>query len=211
MNISQALKAEDLRYVEHIRKMKQQILSLKEEPYRARMEKDALEMAAKIIKKDLDISLDGLSNHEKAIVIDALKSKYSLKSFLQLLHIAKSSYFYQENAMIKPDKYINLRDKIKSIFYSNYKCYRYRRVHKILARAGIVVSEKIVRRLMKEEQLIVYVPKKKYRSYRGEITLAVENIINRDFRADKPNEKWLTDITEFSLPSSDKIYLSSII
>lgn len=210
-NISQNLRAEDLRYVEHIRKMKQQIRSLNEELYRVRMEKDALEMAAKIIKKDLGISLDGLSNHEKAIVIDALKSKYSLKNLLQLLHIAKSSYFYQENAMTKPDKYVNLRAKIKSIFYSNYKCYGYRRVHKVLARDGIVISEKIVRRLMKEEQLIVYVPKKKYRSYRGEITPAVENIINRDFRADNPNEKWLTDITEFSLPSSDKIYLSSII
>ena len=211
VNTSQSLKAENLRYVKHIRKMKQQIRSLNEELYRVRMEKDALEMASKIIKKDLGISLDGLSNHEKAIVIDALKSKYGLKNLLQLLNIAKSSYFYQEKAMMKPDKYGNLRDKIKSIFYSNYKCYGYRRVHKVLARAGIVVSEKIVRRLMKEEQLIVHVPKKKYRSYQGEITPAVENIVNRDFRAGKPNEKWLTDITEFSLPSSNKIYLSSII
>lgn len=47
-------------------------------------------------------------------------------------------------------------------------------------------------------------------SHKGEITPAAENIINRDFKADKPNNKWLTDITEFHIPAG-KIYLSPII
>lgn len=65
---------------------------------------------------------------------------------------------------------------------------------------------------MIEEQLIVpYVnKKKKYSSYVGEISPEVENIVNRDFHAPKPNLKWLTDITEFSIPSG-KVYLSPII
>ena len=75
----------------------------------------------------------------------------------------------------------------------------------------MVVSEKVVRRIMKEECLSVRsVKRKKYNSYAGEISPEVANIINRDFYAEVPNSKWLTDITEFSIPAG-KIYLSPII
>ena len=71
--------------------------------------------------------------------------------------------------------------------------------------------EKVVRRLVREQNLSVRkVKKRKYSSYQGEITPAVENVINRDFHAEKPNEKWLTDITEFHIPAG-KVYLSPII
>ena len=81
----------------------------------------------------------------------------------------------------------------------------------ILKKSGYIISEKVVRRLMKEENLIVYkAKKKKYSSYKGEISLEVKNIIERNFYADAPNTKWLTDITEFSHPEG-KVYLSPII
>lgn len=64
---------------------------------------------------------------------------------------------------------------------------------------------------MKEEQLIIpYKKKRNYSSYKGEISPAPENIINRDFHADTPNAKWLTDLTEFHIPAG-KVYLSPII
>lgn len=64
---------------------------------------------------------------------------------------------------------------------------------------------------MKEEGLCVLKRRRrKYNSYKGEITPAVDNKVARDFHADKPNEKWLTDITEFSIRAG-KIYLSPII
>ena len=73
------------------------------------------------------------------------------------------------------------------------------------------MSEKVVRRLMKEEHLVVRtVKRRRYNSYFGEISPAAPNLIARDFHAEKPNEKWLTDITEFSLPAG-KVYLSPII
>ena len=73
------------------------------------------------------------------------------------------------------------------------------------------VSEKVVRRIMKQEKLIIRRKRRqKYNSYKGEITPAVENVIDRDFHATKPNQKWLTDITEFSIKAG-KIYLSPII
>lgn len=77
---------------------------------------------------------------------------------------------------------------------------------------GIIVSEKVVRRLMAQEGLVAKCVRKRYRynSYRGEITDAPPNLINRDFSAGAPNEKWLTDITEMKA-SDGKLYLSPII
>ena len=76
---------------------------------------------------------------------------------------------------------------------------------------GSRVLEKVIRYLMKDENLVVKIKKRrKYNSYKGEITPAVENVIERDFYADAPNTKWLTDITEFHIPAG-KVYLSPII
>lgn len=77
--------------------------------------------------------------------------------------------------------------------------------------SNMCISEKVIRRLMKEENLVVKtIKKKKYNSYMGKISPAVDNLIKRDFHSDKPNAKWLTDITEFHIPAG-KIYLSPII
>ena len=76
---------------------------------------------------------------------------------------------------------------------------------------GIIISEKVVRRLMKESGLTVLaVKRKKFCSYMDEISPAVPNIINRNFKASNPNEKLLTDITEFHI-KNDKVYLSPMI
>ncbi len=51
---------------------------------------------------------------------------------------------------------------------------------------------------------------KKYKSYKGEVGRIADNILKRDFKADKPNLKWVTDITEFNL-FCQKVYLSPIL
>lgn len=191
--------------------LEQQLKSLREENYRLQLQNDILEKAGEILKKGQGISLERLTNLEKAEVIDALRNNYRLKDLLQALKISKSSYCYQENRIHRPDKYGFIRDEIRIAFSTTAGCYGYRRIHAILKRGGISVSEKVVRRLMKEEGLSVHcVKRKKYNSYAGEISPEVENIVNRDFHAEKPNMKWLTDISEFSIPAG-KIYLSPII
>ena len=50
---------------------------------------------------------------------------------------------------------------------------------------------------MKEENLTCKVRAKKYKSYRGQEGKIAKNILNRNFKAEKPNEKWATDVTEF--------------
>jgi len=140
-----------------------------------------------------------------------LKNKYSLPDLLKKLNLAKSSYYYQEKAIYAEDKYSDLRKRIIQLFHENRDIFGYRRIHMLLYREGIKVSEKVVRRIMKQEKLIIRRKRRqKYNSYKGEITPAVENVIDRDFHATKPNQKWLTDITEFSIKAG-KVYLSPII
>ena len=111
----------------------------------------------------------------------------------------------------RQDKYTLLRVRVIELFTENKGRYGYRRIHALLKRENIIVSEKVIRRIMKEEQLVVKIKRtRKYNSYQGEISPAVDNLINRNFSASKPNEKWLTDITEFAIPAG-KVYLSPIV
>ena len=63
---------------------------------------------------------------------------------------------------------------------------------------------------MKEAGLICRVRMKKYKSYKGEAGKTAPNLLERDFEADRPNQKWVTDVTEFSL-FGQKLYLSPIL
>ncbi len=183
---------------------------LENDVYKLQLERDVLEKAGDILKEE-GINLDQLTNREKVFLIDALRNKYKLNELLPVLKLSKSSYCYQVQCIKSKDKYKELRQQIKELFICNKEIYGYRRIHCLLKKDGIIVSEKIVRRIMNEEQLIVKAARKrKYNSYKGEITPEVDNIIKRDFSATKPNEKWLTDITEFHIPAG-KIYLSPII
>lgn len=168
------------------------------------------EKAVEVLKKDKGINIKEMTNREKTIVIDALRTRFKVKELLPVLEISKSSYCYVSSSL-KRDKYATLRRRIKELFNESHARYGYRRIHALLIREGNTISEKIVRRIMKEDKLIVgFAKKKKYSSYKGEISPSVPNVIKRDFHAAKPNEKWLTDITEFSLPKG-KVYLSPII
>jgi putative transposase len=188
-----------------------QLESLKKQVYRLQLEIDILNKAAEVIKKDQGIDLQEMTNREKVIVVDALRRAYPLSELLDAIGIAKSSYFYQKKALCRPDKYNALREKVRETFSKNKCVYGYRRVHAMLRRQGITCSEKVVRRIMWEEHLVVQGKKKrKYSSYLGEISPAVSNLLERDFYAGKPNEKWLSDLTEFHIPAG-KVYLSPII
>jgi len=194
----------DIESIEDINALKAQMLDMQ-------MEIDILRETINVLKKDPGIDQTALTNREKAVIIDALKNKYSLPALCKKLDLAKSSYYYQEKAIHAEDKYLELRKKIIQLFHDNRNAFGYRRIHILLRKIGIIVSEKVVRRIMKQESLIVKQRRRqKYNSYKGEITPAVENVINRDFHADKPNQKWLTDITEFSIKAG-KVYLSPII
>lgn len=175
------------------------------------LEIDILKATIDVLKKDPGVDQTTLKNREKAVIVDALKSKYSLPKLLIKLHLSRSSYYYQQKAMATEDKYAIIRERIKAIFEKSKGSYGYRRIHLMIVREGMRISEKVIRRIMKAAGLTVKVKRKqKYNSYKGEITPAVSNVIERNFGADKPNQKWLTDITEFAIPAG-KVYLSPMI
>ena len=127
------------------------------------------------------------------------------------LGLPRSSYFYHRARLQVVDKYAEARQVMADIFERNYRCYGYRRMRASLTDQSVSISEKVVRRLMKQECLVAATSKRRrYGSYLGEISPAPENVLNRDFSAGAPNEKWLTDITEFQIPAG-KVYLSPMI
>lgn len=175
------------------------------------LEIDILKETLDVLKKDQGVDMTALKNREKAVIVGVLKDKYSLPLLLRKLSLSRSSYYYQQKQMKSPDKYTPLRTRILGLFVETSERYGYRRIHALLAKEGIRVSEKIVRKIMSECELKVKTKRKNnYSSYKGEITPAVPNVIERDFHAESPNLKWLTDITEFAIPSG-KVYLSPIV
>lgn len=188
---------------EEIAKLKKQVAELQ-------MKVDIMDEIIKIIKKDQGINSIILNNKEKSAVVDALKNKYSKPSIRKIIGLSRSSYYYVKECSRRTDKYHSLREKMKSIFSSNYCCYGYRRLKIALENKGLTVSEKVIRRLMKEENIkVINSKRKRYSSYLGELSPEVPNVINRDFSATAPGQKWLTDISEFAI-SAGKVYLSVI-
>ena len=175
------------------------------------LQNDILLQVNALLKKDLGINQLNLTNGEKVQVIDALRNRYSLNTLLRAIQLSKSSYFYQRDAIAKGDKYKAIRPRLKIIFKQNYESYGYRRMKMELDDEGIRLSEKVIRRLMAEEGLEVTITRcRKYSSYAGEITPAVPNILDRNFQSDVPNQKLVTDITEFYIQAG-KVYLSPLI
>jgi transposase InsO family protein len=112
--------------------------------------------------------------------------------------------------MNRQDKYEKVKEEIKRIYHENKGRYGYRRITLELKNRGINVNHKTVLKLMKQTGLQCFVRVKKYRSYKGDIGEVAPNLLDRNFKADKPNQKWVTDVTEFSLFGT-KVYLSPII
>lgn len=191
--------------------LEQQVESLRRDIRQLQLEHDILKKANELIKKEVGVDPQLLSNREKTMLVDALKLTYALPELLAVLGLARSSYFYHRARLLVADKYADARRVIADIFELNHRCYGYRRIRAALCRQEVFMSEKVVRRLMRQEGLAAATTRRRrYGSYCGEISPAPENLIDRDFRAAAPNEKWLTDITEFQIPAG-KVYLSPII
>lgn len=191
--------------------LEQQVESLRRDIRQLQLEHDILKKANELLKKGLGIDPQLLSNREKTMLVDALRQTYTLPELLVALSLARSCYFYHRARLLAADKYAGVRRVITDIFKLNHHCYGYRRIRAALGRQQVFLSEKVVRRLMRQQGLAAATTRRRrYGSYMGEIGPAPENLIDRNFRAAAPNEKWLTDITEFQIPAG-KVYLSPLI
>jgi putative transposase len=124
--------------------------------------------------------------------------------------MARSSFYYSQKQIELPNKYKETKESIKSIYHKHKGRFGYRRITDELQNNGMVINHKTVFRLMKLLGLKSIVRVKKHKSYKGENGKIAPNILQRNFKAVAPNQKWATDVTEFNV-SGNKLYLSPII
>ncbi|EAV3606166.1 IS3 family transposase [Salmonella enterica] len=124
--------------------------------------------------------------------------------------MARSTWYYHQSIRQRPDKNAEIKCKISQIYHQHHGCYGYRRITAVLNREHGCVNHKAVQRLMSEQSLKAVVRVKKYRSWKGEQGKIAPNVLQRNFRATRPNEKWVTDVTEFAV-AGQKLYLSPVI
>lgn len=113
--------------------------------------------------------------------------------------MARSTYYYWAKQINFPDKYKEIKERISQIFEEHQGLYGYRIITLELQNQGYLINHKTVRRLMNTLGLKSLIRTKKYQSYRGQARRFAPNLLKRDFQASKPNQKWVTDVTEFHI------------
>ena len=147
---------------------------------------------------------------QKTLVVQGRRQKHSLEILLSIAQLPRATFYYHLKRMNRTDKHKAAKEEITAIYHENRGRYGYRRITAELRNRNLPLNHKTVQRLMKELGLVCRVRMKKYRSYKGEVGKIAPNLLNRDFHADRPNQKWVTDVTEFSL-FGEKLYLSPIL
>ena len=130
---------------------------------------------------------------------------------LKAMGLPKSSYYYEIKRIDRiKERNSEVTSEIKAVFEDHRGKYGVRRVHQELRNRGLRINHKRVQRIMHQCTLAGKRPKEKYHSYKGNVGKVADNIINRNFQAERPLQKWTTDVTQFNLPWG-KCYLSPIL
>ncbi|WP_236803005.1 IS3 family transposase [Arthrobacter sp. FW306-05-C] len=133
-----------------------------------------------------------------------------MEVLLDVAGLARSTFFYHQARLNRPDPQASLKAAVTEIFTKNHRRYGHRRIHIELLKQGWRVAKKTVLKLMRSLRLVCKVrSRKRYNSYQGEQGVVAPNLLKRQFEADAPNQKWVTDVTEFSV-GDRKLYLSPI-
>ena len=130
----------------------------------------------------------------KYMVIYRHRDQYSISEMCRFFNVSRSGYYDYVKRMDAPAWDLPLAEKIRECQEKCGKTYGYRRVQIWLERNGIHRNPKTILRVMQKYGLLSAVRRKKYRKY-GEHLHRYPNLLNRDFTAAKPNQKWVTDIS----------------
>ena len=142
------------------------------------------------------------------MVIYRHKDKYSISEMCRFFNVSRSGYYDYVKRMNIPAWDLPLAEKIRECQNECGKTYGYRRVHIWLERKGIYRNPKTVLRVMQKYGLLSAIRRKKYRNY-GEYLHKYPNLLNREFSAERPNQKWVTDIS-YIHTKQGVLYLSII-
>lgn len=140
-----------------------------------------------------------------------------MKRICALIHLNRSAYYKWMNRTPSRSQQVNeqIVEWIKELYEEQNGILGYRQMTITLNREhGTQYNHKRIYRLMDILHLKSVCRKKKYNYIKSTPEMTAENILNRDFYAEKPNEKWLTDVTEFKYyvgAEVKKLYLSAIL
>ena len=127
-------------------------------------------------------------------VIYRCKEKYGISEMCRFFGVSRSGYYDYVKRMDVPAKDLPLADRIRECQAECRSTYGYRRVHIWLERNGIHCNPKTVLRVMNKYNLLSVIRRKRYVKYAGALH-RYPNLLNRNFVAEKPNQKWATDIS----------------
>lgn len=138
------------------------------------------------------------------------KDRFTVDELCRLLNVSRSGYYKWLSRQAKPDRDEPVAELIRQCHSRTRRTYGYRRVKIWLLReTGLVINHKAVLRIMRKYDLLALPRKKRFHHYRLDTYHHYENLLNRDFSASKPNEKWATDISY--IPTDEGfLYLSVI-
>ncbi|MRF39683.1 IS3 family transposase [Escherichia coli] len=151
----------------------------------------------------------GTNIGEKVLIVSKLKRRFPLPDLLRLIGLARSTFYYQVQSQQKPDKYAELKEKIQQVYHKEKGRYGYRRIALVIRKDGVLVNKKVIEKLMAVLGLKSLVRPKKYQSYQGAVGKIAANLLERNFVAQRPNQKWVSDVTEFKV-EQQKLYLSPV-
>ena len=141
-------------------------------------------------------------------VIFKHNDKYSINSMCKFFEVSRSGYYAFLKRMDIPDRDLPLAEKIRECQEESHRTYGYRRVHIWLERQGIYRNPKTVLRVMQKYNLLSVVRRKKFH-YCSQHLHRYPNLLNREFTAERPNQKWVTDIS-YIKTAQGFLYLSII-
>jgi putative transposase len=142
--------------------------------------------------------------------VRALKAEHQLSVLLEVAGLARSTFFYHQVRMTRPNPHAELDAAIRAAFAHAKGRYGHRRIHREVGKTGRRVAKKTVLTRMRHLGLVCQVRRRKrFTTYQGEVGTTAPNELNRAFSATAPNQKWVTDVTEIRV-GDEKRYLSLV-
>ncbi|WP_289142504.1 IS3 family transposase, partial [uncultured Brevibacillus sp.] len=154
------------------------------------------------------------SNQMFTVIRELAKRGYCVLLLCELAHVSRSGYYkwVQRQEILSPKQLEDeqMKEKIAECRTEVRGIYGYRRVKVwIEKKYGIKMNHKRVQRLMKIMGIQAVIRKKRLYYGKKEVYVVSGNLLNRDFHASRPNEKWVTDIT-YLIFNGQRLYLSAI-
>ena len=131
----------------------------------------------------------------KYSVIYRHRNEYPISVMCRFFQVSRSGYYDFVHRLGRPEKDIDLAEIIAEQRERSFRTYGYRRMWMVLKKQGIHRNPKTILRIMKKYGLLAEIRRRRKWQQMGQQVHKYENLLNRKFHADRPNSKWVTDIS----------------